>query len=98
MENIDGQDLQNGKGYINGLPEEMTKNKKRAIKEAIVDTSIGTLIMAPLNFIIIWVCLQLSFNALQITLATTTILFFIAVFRKATIRLYYEKKWERKQL
>ena len=71
----------------------MNQKKKRALKEATVDTFLGTLIMAPLNYIIIYVCLKLlSFNALQITIATTSILFFIAVLRKAIIRLYFEKK------
>ena len=73
----------------------MNQKKKRAVKEAIVDTFLGTLIMAPLNYIIIYVCLELlSFNALQITIATTSILFFIAVLRKAIIRLYFEKKYD----
>ena len=73
----------------------MNRKKKRAVKEAIVDTFLGTLIMFPLNFIIVYICLELlSFNALQITIATTSILFFVAVWRKATIRLYYEKKYD----
>lgn len=73
----------------------MNQKKKRAVKEAIVDTFLGTLIMFPLNFIIVYVCLELlSFNALQITIATTSILFFVAVWRKATVRLYYEKKYD----
>jgi hypothetical protein len=73
----------------------VNQKKKRAVKEAIVDTFLGTLIMFPLNFIIVYICLELlSFNALQITMATTGILFFVAVWRKATIRLYYEKKYD----
>ena len=73
----------------------MNQKKKRAVKEAIVDTFLGTLIMFPLNFIIVYICLELlSFNAIQITIATTTTLFFVAVWRKATIRLYYEKKYD----
>ena len=73
----------------------MNQKKKRALKEAIVDTFLGTLIMAPLNYIIIYICLELlSFNALQITIATTVTLFFVAVWRKATIRLYFEKKYD----
>ena len=70
----------------------MNLQKKLAIKEAIVDTAIGTAIMAPLNFIIISICFSLSFNALQTTIACTPVLFFIAVARKATIRLYFERK------
>lgn len=69
----------------------MKPNKKAALKEAIVDTAIGTAIMAPLNFIIISICFSLSFNALQTTIACTFTLFFIAVARKATVRLYFEK-------
>lgn len=73
----------------------MNQRKRRALKEAIVDTFLGTLIMFPLNFIIVYICLELlSFNAIQITIATTTTLFFVAVWRKATVRLYYEKKYD----
>ena len=73
----------------------MNQKKRRALKEAIADTFVGTLIMAPLNYIIIYICLELlSFNALQITIATTVTLFFVAVWRKATIRLYFEKKYD----
>jgi riboflavin transporter FmnP len=73
----------------------LNQRKKRAVKEAVVDTIIGTLIMAPLNFIVIYVCLELlSFNALQITIATTSTLFLIAVARKAYVRLYFEKRYE----
>jgi ABC-type protease/lipase transport system fused ATPase/permease subunit len=69
----------------------VNQKKKLAIKEAIVDTAIGTAIMAPLNFVIISICFSLSFNALQTTIACTSVLFFIAVARKATVRLYFEK-------
>ena len=73
----------------------MNQRKRRALKEAIVDTFLGTLIMFALNFIIVYICLELlSFNAIQITIATTTTLFFVAVWRKATVRLYYEKKYD----
>lgn len=73
----------------------LEQRKKRAIREAVVDTFLGTLIMFPLNFIIVYICLELlSFNALQITIATTVTLFFVAVWRKATIRLYFEKKYD----
>ena len=70
----------------------LEQRKKRAIREAVVDTFLGTLIMFPLNFIIVYICLELlSFNALQITIACTAVLFFIAVLRKAAIRLYFAK-------
>jgi hypothetical protein len=73
----------------------MKPNKKRAIKEAVIDTFLGTLIMFPLNFLIVYICLDLlSFNAFQITIASTMTLFMVAVWRKATIRLYFEKKYD----
>ena len=73
----------------------MNQRKRRALKEAIVDTFLGTLIMFPLNFLIVYICLELlSFNALQITIASTTTLFIVAVWRKATVRLYFEKKYD----
>ena len=73
----------------------MNQRKRRALKEATVDTFLGTLIMFPLNFIIVYICLELlSFNALQITIASTATLFIVAVWRKATVRLYFEKKYD----
>ena len=73
----------------------LEQRKKRAIREAVVDTFLGTLIMFPLNFIIVYICLELlSFNALQITIATTVTLFFVAVWRKATIRFDFEKQYD----
>ena len=73
----------------------MNQRKKRAIREAITDTILGTAIMFPLNFLVVYICLNLlSFNALEITIASTVTLFFVAVWRKATVRLYFEKKYE----
>ena len=73
----------------------MNQRKRRALKEATVDTFLGTLIMFPFNFLIVYICLELlSFNALQITIASTATLFIVAVWRKATVRLYFEKKYD----
>jgi len=73
----------------------LNQRKRRALKEATVDTFLGTLIMFPLNFLIVYICLELlSFNALQITIASTATLFIVAVWRKATVRLYFEKKYD----
>lgn len=73
----------------------MKQNQKLALKEAIADTLLGTLIMLPLNYLIIYICLDLlSFNAFEITITSTSTLFFVAVLRKAYIRLYFEKKNE----
>lgn len=58
------------------------------------DTVLGTLIMFPLNLIIISATMALSFNALQVTITSTSILFSVAVARKALVRLQFEKKNE----
>jgi len=72
----------------------LNKKVKRAAKEATSDTILGTIINFPINFAIIWVCLSLSFNALQTTIACTSIMFFFAVIRKTAVRLWFEKKYD----
>lgn len=73
----------------------LEERKRRAIKEAVTDTVIGTAIMFPLNYLVVYVTLDLlSFNSFQITLSSTITLFFVAVWRKATVRLYFEKKYD----
>lgn len=73
----------------------LEERKRRAIKEAVTDTVIGTAIMFPLNYLVVYVTLDLlSFNSFQITISSTITLFFVAVWRKATIRLYFEKKYD----
>jgi|DEB0MinimDraft_10_1074344.scaffolds.fasta_scaffold525930_2 hypothetical protein len=73
----------------------LEERKRRAIKEAVTDTVIGTAIMFPLNYLVVYVTLDLlSFNSFQITISSTVTLFFVAVWRKATIRLYFEKKYD----
>lgn len=73
----------------------MNHRKRRAIKEAVTDTVLGTAIMFPLNFLVVYITLDLlSFNSFQITLSSTITLFFVAVWRKATVRLYFEKKYD----
>ena len=68
-----------------------------AFKEAIVDTVLGTMIMIPLNYIVIAFCLNLNFNALQITFWSSSILFSFAVVRKAIVRIYFQKKLDSKK-
>ena len=73
----------------------LEERKKRALKEAITDTLLGTAIMFPLNYLVVYVTLDLlSFNSFQITISSTITLFFVAVWRKATVRLYFEKKYD----
>lgn len=72
----------------------MNLKVKRAVKEAVTDTLLGTVINFPINFIILSICLQLSFSPLETTITLTCIMFVIAVARKASIRLWFERKNE----
>ena len=70
----------------------MTKPKKDAIKEALVDTSIGTCISIPLNFFLAMLAIQLEWGATEITFYFTAFFFVLAVIRKVYIRLYFAGK------
>lgn len=70
----------------------MTKAKINALKEALVDTGIGTLISLPLNFFLASLAIQLAWSATEITFYFTAFFFVIAVVRKVYIRLYFAGK------
>jgi len=72
----------------------MNKQQKRALKEATSDTLIGTVINFPFNLAIIWACLTLNFNALQTTIACTSIMFVIAIARKTFVRLWFQNRYD----
>lgn len=70
----------------------MTNTKKSAIKEALVDTSIGTCISIPLNFFLAILAIRLEWTATEITFYFTAFFFVLAVIRKVYIRLYFAGK------
>lgn len=70
----------------------MTKPKKDAIKEALIDTSIGTCISIPLNFFLAILAIKLEWTATEITFYFTAFFFVLAVVRKVYIRLYFAGK------
>ena len=70
----------------------MTKPKRDAIKEALVDTSIGTCISIPLNFVLALLAIELEWTATEITFYFTAFFFVLAVVRKVYIRLYFAGK------
>lgn len=72
----------------------MPHRVKSAFKEAMTDTLLGTVINFPLNYVILLVCLQLSFSTFYTTITLTCIMFVIAVLRKAAVRLWFERKHE----
>ena len=68
----------------------LEERKKRAIREAVTDTVIGTAIMFPLNYLVVYVTLDLlAVNAGQRTIAATITGVGGAVWRKATRRGYW---------
>jgi len=78
--------------YIMGQGCTMTKAKINALKEALVDTGIGTMISLPLNFFLASLAIQLAWSATEITFYFTAFFFVIAVVRKVYIRLYFAGK------
>ena len=70
----------------------MTNDKRNAIKEALVDTSIGTCISIPLNFFLAILAIELEWSATEITFYFTSFFFVLAVIRKVYIRLYFAGK------
>lgn len=72
----------------------MTKPKKDALKEALIDTSIGTMISIPLNFFLAILAIRLEWTATEITFYFTAFFFVLAVIRKVYIRLYFAGKQE----
>lgn len=74
------------------------QDKVRALKEAVIDTVLAGSINIPMNYVIVWVCLEiLGFGA--IATSTTLIIIFtiFAVTRKYHIRLYFERNQRKKQ-
>jgi hypothetical protein len=77
---------------------ELTKKEKSdAFKESFGDTFFATLINFPLQFILITIAFGWQLTAFQTTLFITSVMFTIAVARKYYIRLYFHKKYKKKQ-
>lgn len=73
------------------------KEKTDAFKESFGDTFFATLINFPLQFVLISVAFSWQLTAFQTTLFITSVMFMIAVYRKYYIRLYFHKKYKKKQ-
>lgn len=71
----------------------MSRQVIRALKEAVVDTGIATIINIPLNFVLISTAFYLELSAAQTTLMMTAVFTIIALIRKTYIRLFFYKKY-----
>ena len=83
----------------------MTSEKKAALKEAITDTAIATLINFPLNIMLLWIAnrtfipimiteaQQIFWTSVYLTIAFSA----VAITRKTYVRLYFNRKHLKKR-
>lgn len=69
----------------------MFKNRA-AIKEAVIDTAIGTIINFPLNVLAMWIIFTLEMSVIQSSIFLWIIFTSIALVRKYYLRVYFENK------
>ena len=69
----------------------MFKNKA-ALKEALSDTALGTVLNFPLNLMAMWVVFELELTVLQSSLLLWSVFTAVAVVRKYFLRVYFERK------
>lgn len=63
---------------------------KLALKEAISDTVIGTVINFPLNMLAMWIIFKAQLTVFQSSVLLWAIFTSIAVVRKYTLRIYFK--------
>jgi hypothetical protein len=69
----------------------LRKQKTDALREAFVDTIVGTFLNVPINFLLAVAAVHYAWSPLEITFYFTSIFFLIAIYRKYKIRLYFGK-------
>ena len=71
----------------------MKSQTRLALREAITDTGIAAMINIPLNFILLYVCIDVwNLPTVWTSVIMTTIFTTYAIIRKTYIRLYFERK------
>lgn len=70
----------------------MDSNTKKALKEAVFDTSLATVMNVPLNFLLAAYAIHAEWTAIEMTIYFTLTFYTIAVARKTYIRLWYDKR------
>ena len=72
---------------------------RQAFYEAVTDTGIAAVINIPLNFILVYLCIDVwQIGTLWTSVILTTIFTLYAIIRKTIIRLYFEKEQLKKQI
>lgn len=70
--------------------------KRKHWEEAIVDTTLATLINIPINYVLLEFVFEMKWSAAVATLFITAVFMFISVFRKVYISKYYERKHDKR--
>ena len=73
-------------------------DKIRALKEAVIDTVLAGSVNIPMNYFLVWLCLEiLGFGPFATSTTLIVIFTIFAITRKYHIRLYFEKNEREKQ-
>jgi c-di-AMP phosphodiesterase-like protein len=64
----------------------------KAFKEAMADCAVGMIINVPVNFVMINIAFYYDMTALEITIFFTAIFTALALVRKTTMRMMFDKK------
>lgn len=76
----------------------MPYTKLMAFKEALSDTGIAAVINIPLNFILVYLCIDVwQVGTMWTSVIMTTIFTLFAITRKTYIRLYFNAEFLKKQ-
>jgi len=72
---------------------------KQAFYEAVTDTGIAAIVNIPLNFILVYLCIEVwMVGPMWTSVILTTIFTTYAIIRKTIVRLYFEKEQLKKQI
>ena len=73
------------------------KQIRQAFYEAVADTGIAAVINIPLNFILVYLCIDVwQIGTLWTSVILISIFTFYAIIRKTIIRLYFENERQKK--
>jgi ABC-type bacteriocin/lantibiotic exporter with double-glycine peptidase domain len=74
----------------------MTSDKKAALREAVTDTVIATILNFPLNLLLVAIAFNYELTIFQTSVFFTVVFSGVAIARKTYIRLYFNKRAKRK--
>lgn len=78
------------------MPE--PKQIKQAFYEALTDTGIAAVVNIPLNFVLVYLCIDVwQVGTMWTSVIMTTIFTTYAILRKTVVRLYFEREAIKKQ-